>query len=352
MAREYARVRLNMAEDPEYLDLTVDAQHLYANILLIDPSLSYCGIADWRPVRLTQRAKDLTLDRIMAAAAVLEEARFALFDPDTEEVLVRTLVRNDELLRNPKMALSVVKAYQGAASRTLRAAVVTELHKARETQSDFSSWTSPMSKDALARLLDLPALDPADYTNRIANPITNPITNRNTNHIGNRIGNADVVPNTNHIGNTDPGADYQSDSVGFLPVTSNQQTYNQQPESGYVITEGYDASATNPPPRHCPQHIDEPTTAPCRACGDARRAREVWDRNEAHAVKLAQSSEAKRRAKFVQDAIDECELCDERGYLGTTVCEHNPERLEINRRGKARVDAALAEAAKRKADDA
>lgn len=347
MAREYARVRLNMAEDPEYLDLTVDAQHLYANILLIDPSLSYCGIADWRPVRLTQRAKDLTLDRIMAAAAVLEEARFALFDPDTEEVLVRTLVRNDELLRNPKMALSVVKAYQGAASRTLRAAVVTELHKARETQSDFSSWTSPMSKDALARLLDLPALDPADYTNRIANPITN----QNTNHIGNRIGNADVVPNTNHIGNTDPGADYQSDSVGFLPVTSNQQTYNQQPESGYVSTEGYDASATNPPPRHCPQHIDEPTTAPCRACGDARRAREVWDRNEAHAVKLAQSSEAKRRAELIQEAIDECELCDERGYLDRSVCEHNPERAEINRRGAARVREAL-DAAKRKADDA
>lgn len=347
MAREYARVRLNMAEDPEYLDLTVDAQHLYANILLIDPSLSYCGIADWRPVRLTQRAKDLTLDRIMAAAAVLEQARFALFDPDTEEVLVRTLVRNDELLRNPKMALSVVKAYQGAASRTLRAAVVTELHKARETQSDFSSWTSPMSKDALARLLDLPALDPADYTNRIANPITN----RNTNHIGNRIGNADAVPNTNHIGNTDPGADYQSDSVGFLPVTSNQQTYNQQPESGYVSTEGYDASATEPPLRHCPRHIDEPTTSPCHACGEARRAREVWDRNEAHAVKLAQSTEAKRRAELIQDAIDVCELCDENGYFGTTVCEHNPERVETNRRGAARVREALAEVAKRKADD-
>ncbi|MDV6277987.1 hypothetical protein R3Q06_31375 [Rhodococcus erythropolis] len=346
MAREYARVRLNMAEDAEYLDLTVDAQHLYANILLIDPSLSYCGIADWRPVRLTQRAKDLTIDRIMAAAAVLEQARFALFDPDTEEVLVRTLVRNDELLRNPKMALSVVKAYQGVASRVLRSAVVAELKKAREVQSDFSSWTSPMSKDALARLLDLPALDPADYMPRITNRITN------------RIGNPDRSGSPIQIGpdyqsdyQSGSQSDYQSDSVGFLPVTSNQQTYNQQPESSYVSTEGYDASATEPPPRLCPRHIDEPTTSPCHACGEARRSRKVWDRNEAHAVKLAQSSEAKRRAEFIQDAIDECGLCDENGYFGTTVCEHNPERVETNRRGAARVREALAEVAKRKADD-
>ncbi|MDV8066408.1 hypothetical protein R4P64_07820 [Rhodococcus sp. IEGM 1366] len=351
MTREYARVRLNMAEDPAYLDLTVDAQHLYANILLIDPSLSYCGIADWRPVRLTQRAADLTLDRIMAAAAVLEQARFALFDPDTEEVLVRTLVRNDELLRNPKMALSVVKAYQGTASRTLRAIVASELHKARETQAEFSSWTHPLSKDALGRLLELPTLDPADYTNRI----TNPITNRNTNHIGNDIGNADEVPNANRITNTDPGADYQSDSVDFLPVASNQQTYSQQPESSYVGTEGNDASANKPPPLHCPRHINEPTTSPCHACGEARRNRQAWDREQSDAQLFAISEEARRRAEIKAVAIEACEICNEHGYVGTTVCDHDSERFARNRRGIDLVNETLAkkraEAAAKESDD-
>lgn len=40
-------------------------------------------------------------------------------------------------------------------------------------------------------------------------------------------------------------------------------------------TEG--ARKIDEPPLRCPQHIDTPTDAPCRACGDARRAHAAWE---------------------------------------------------------------------------
>ena len=101
------------------------------------------------------------------------------------------------------------------------------------------------------------------------------------------------------------------------------------------------------PPVHCSKHIDNPTTDPCRGCGDARRERERWELEQATAAKVAISVRARQRAELLAEAIDECDLCDERGYLGRVPCEHNPERPEINRRGMAQVRAVLD--AKRKA---
>lgn len=101
------------------------------------------------------------------------------------------------------------------------------------------------------------------------------------------------------------------------------------------------------PPVHCSKHIDNPTTDPCRGCGDARRERERWELEQTTAAKVAISARARQRAELLAEAIDECDLCDERGYLGIVPCEHNPERPEINRRGMAQVRAVLD--AKRKA---
>ncbi|MFD6516536.1 helix-turn-helix domain-containing protein [Rhodococcus sp. NPDC060176] len=46
-------------------------------------------------------------------------------------------------------------------------------------------------------------------------------------------------------------------------------------------------------------------------------------------------------------SASQCQLCNGTGYFGTVVCDHNPDRINTARRGKALVDAALA--AKRKA---
>ena len=49
-------------------------------------------------------------------------------------------------------------------------------------------------------------------------------------------------------------------------------------------------------------------------------------------------------------SIADCSRCNSRGDFGTTVCDHVPDRIEINRRGMAQVRAVLA-AVKRKSAD-
>lgn len=60
------------------------------------------------------------------------------------------------------------------------------------------------------------------------------------------------------------------------------------------------ARASAPTPR-CPKHINEPTTDPCRPCGDARKFREAWDTQQAEA----------RQGELA--AVRQCRLCDGEG---------------------------------------
>ena len=206
MAREYARIRLSIAEDEDFEELTPAAQWLYLRVLLPDPSLNNAGVCDWRPNRLTVKAKGIDLDYILAAAAELERNRYVLFDTTTEEALIRTYIRNDELMRNPKMALAVVSGYQATASKVLRAFIVTEVSKAKDEHPEYSSWEHSISKAEVDRLLTRKGSDSVQYTNQIEVTITNRITN------------------------PDPGADYQSDSVE-IPSHLAPNTNHQAPDT-------------------------------------------------------------------------------------------------------------------------
>ncbi|KZM70775.1 hypothetical protein [Nocardia terpenica] len=350
MAREFARIRLSIWEDEPYLDLTPAAQHLYY-VLTTDPGLSYCGCVDWRPARLRPRARGWTRPQIHAAAAELEAARFVLFDPDTEEALVRSLIRSDELLRNPKLALAVVKAYGALASRTLRAAVVTELKRDRHEHPEYSSWSHSMSAVQLSRLLSLPDLDTVGYTHRITDPvpvgetpriapITNGITNPNADQNGYRI--------TNLIGDAEPVANTDADrSVSPIPTTdritsaigdadrsvSYQQTADsRQQTSGGSVTgvrhvpeplpppddppstfhPGHETGPVAPaqtgpgePSQWCDRHPGG-TPDPCRACQTARQAHHEWQRDRAERRRVA--------ADHKRADIADCALCDEAGW--------------------------------------
>ncbi|CPR79423.1 hypothetical protein [Mycobacteroides abscessus] len=329
MARDYARIRLSINEDDEFEALTADAQWLYTRVLLPEPSLSYCGVADWRPKRLVGKAKDMTLDRILAAAAVLERERFVLFDLDTEEVLVRTYVRGDGLLSNPKMAAAVVKAYAGAVSKPLRAAIITEVKRVRSESPELTSWTNKSTADDLARLLTRPDAESVGYA--YAYPVPN--------------GNGHPVPisnrNTNQNGNPDRSSDYQSKSVGIPSTSTSTSTpvpLGELPKSGTSPAES-EPDPNNPPPTHCPSHPGG-TNDPCRACGDARERRLEFDRANSERQRAQREAEQQAALEAKLAAIALCDICNDEGYNGGRVCDH-VDRTQTARDGIAKVRAAL-----------
>ncbi|MGR6579288.1 hypothetical protein ACT89R_01785 [Rhodococcus qingshengii] len=341
MAGEHTRVNRDIWSSDEFLDLSALAQHLYF-VLWTHPSRTFCGSVEWHPGKLAMRASDLTAELVTAAGIELAQSLFIVVDLDTEEVLVRSWIKHDGLCRQPNMAVAMSKDRAALASRGLRGVVVHEVAKLRTAEPDLTAW----KRDQLVNMLAQKSVDPAEFL--AASPWAKGSVNPSRNPSRNPSGKGSVNPSENPSVNPKPKGGV---NPGPTPTPSPTPHTPTTKEGGEVGTEGNQGDAKSPPPLHCSQHIDEPTTAPCRACGDARRNREAWDRGQNDARKLAISSEARQRAEILAEAIDECELCDENGYFGTTVCEHNPERVETNRRGAARVREALAEVAKRKADD-
>lgn len=154
MAREYARVKVAIWADDEFRLLSDSAQALYFR-LISSPTMSLCGVADWRPKRIAALTAGMNVDRVAEVGCELAEAGYIVIDDDTEEVLVRSFVRHDGLIKTPNIAASMVKDYAGVASRTLQGVIVHELHRLHDEDPGMTGW----SKASV--LLSRPSIDPS-----------------------------------------------------------------------------------------------------------------------------------------------------------------------------------------------
>ncbi|WNV82237.1 hypothetical protein [Umezawaea sp. Da 62-37] len=128
MARDHARIDIIIWDDPDWLDLSCEAQRLYL-LLLSQKDLSYCGLLPMRLRRWASKCRNTTVDNITAALAELHNTRFVLADHDTEEVLVRSLVRNDGIWKQPNTLAGALRLAFDISSPILRAALAEELRR-------------------------------------------------------------------------------------------------------------------------------------------------------------------------------------------------------------------------------
>lgn len=105
MTSDRAYINRGIWNDADHRNLSLEAQHLYY-MLLTHPTLSYVGVVDWRPKRLLPFAKGLTIPRIEVAAAELSDGLYIVIDTDTEEVLIRSWVKHDGVLKQPRCSWS------------------------------------------------------------------------------------------------------------------------------------------------------------------------------------------------------------------------------------------------------
>lgn len=88
-----------------------------------------------------------------------------------------------------------------------------------------------------------------------------------------------------------------------------------------------------PPVTGCPRHAAH--SERCRTCrrGAAARAETEARRREA--------AERIERNRILQAEIDRCGMCNEYGYLGSTLCTHDPTTTVIAKTGAAKVREAM-----------
>lgn len=140
MARDRANIRLDMWADQDWRDLSSDAQHLYM-LLLSHPTLSYAGVADWKPGRVAAMTRGKTVASVESAGMELQCRQFIWIDGASEEVLVRSYVKHDGLMKQPRLVVSMTNAYAAIASRTIREILAFEVQKLRDREPNLNAWT-------------------------------------------------------------------------------------------------------------------------------------------------------------------------------------------------------------------
>lgn len=128
MARDHARVLIRIWADEDWKALTSTEQWLY-ELLLSQEGINRAGLIDLHPRRWSQLASDMTIETIQKALRGLENARFVAVDTDTEEVLVRSFIRNDGVVRQPNVLKNALNSARQVQSRRLREILAEELRR-------------------------------------------------------------------------------------------------------------------------------------------------------------------------------------------------------------------------------
>ena len=139
MARNHARLLVSIWDDEDWLALTTSQQITYA-ALMSSEDLSWCGVALLTPQRLARTSVDMTERRVRANLKVLEAARFLVLDESTAEILVRSYVRHDDLLKQPNITKAMVKSLDRVRSADIRHAVIVELGRKYKEEPDLKGW--------------------------------------------------------------------------------------------------------------------------------------------------------------------------------------------------------------------
>ena len=126
--RTHGRVYSAIWTNPDFLALPVGPQRLYL-FLLSQSDLNQAGLLPLRVKRWAGKSIGYTEDSVRADLATLGAARFVLVDEATEEVLIRTFVRNDQVYKQPKVMIRMAGDAREIESPRLQAALVDELHK-------------------------------------------------------------------------------------------------------------------------------------------------------------------------------------------------------------------------------
>ncbi|MBP2325354.1 hypothetical protein JOF56_005739 [Kibdelosporangium banguiense] len=126
MARDHARLLASIWDDDDFLNLSGDAQRLYF-LLLSQRDLSYAGLLPMRLKRWASLSTTTTVDTVTAALAELDASRFVACDHNTEEVLIRSLIRRDGIYKQPNVLAGALREAFLITSGVLRGVLAAEL---------------------------------------------------------------------------------------------------------------------------------------------------------------------------------------------------------------------------------
>lgn len=128
MPRTHGRVMSAIWNDGDFINMRRGAQGMFM-FLLSQPDLSHAGLVPMRVNRWAKKAEDLSAKQVRSELDYLAERDFVVVDEDTEEVLIRTMVRNDGVYKQPLVMERMREDAKQIESPMLRQAFAAELDR-------------------------------------------------------------------------------------------------------------------------------------------------------------------------------------------------------------------------------
>lgn len=174
MARSEARLLTEIWEDRDFLALTGDAQRLFM-FLLSQPDLAHSGVIALRERRWSRKSADGTSAGVEKALTDLAAARFLVVDWDSEEILIRSLIRRDRIFKQPNVMRAAVDNVPLIESQAILCALVTEMERIRREFPDLTTNQTDVIGEMEKALAERVQLEPEPTPGKPAqNPSVNP----------------------------------------------------------------------------------------------------------------------------------------------------------------------------------
>ena len=127
MARSYGRIFAAIWNDDDFRPLSVTAKLMYG-FLISQTDLAHSGIIPLRPPRWA-RNLGISVEDVIAALKELDQARFTVTDEDWGELLVRSLIRRDDIWKQPNVFKSAAASAKASESPAIKAALLLEVRR-------------------------------------------------------------------------------------------------------------------------------------------------------------------------------------------------------------------------------
>lgn len=128
MARTFGAIYLRIWRNQDFRALSHTEQYLYW-ALIFQPKLNRAGLLEYSPRRWADANSSMSVHDVEITIKSLEAKQYVVLDESTNELLVRTYVRNDEAWKQPKVMASVVSAANEIESPKLRHALLLEMDR-------------------------------------------------------------------------------------------------------------------------------------------------------------------------------------------------------------------------------
>lgn len=291
MARDHARLLVRVNADREFAELDPVAQWLFHR-LPARQEMNYAGVLPLDTKRWARMSRHVTVEEVDKAVASLVAGRYLIVDDETDEVLVRSLMRNDEVAKQPNVLRSALRAAQFVESPAVRHELAVELRRVRSVAKEWQRG----EVDSVIH-----ELDPEAFLNASSHPSSNPAAPTPN----------DPSENPVSTGSGEPFAE----PPGEVEVEVEVGTYGSRRSQGGLRASEREApapSASGGPPipnssspnrngwpeQPCGQPHD-----PDRNCGRCARARREQS--------TASTEQTRAAAKVERD----CPMCDAEGFL-------------------------------------